>query len=87
MEEVKEEKMYVLVAPDGSWQAMTLAPDFQSVVAIIRILHSKGIGKSFHELVKVSGYQILPVLVSIKQNGSQDEGFASAKDDFFTPKK
>lgn len=78
-QELIEEEMYVLVAPDGSWQAMTLAPDFVTCVAQIRLMHQHGIGKSFHELVKVKGFRILPVKVSMIQNGTEDEGFQKAK--------
>lgn len=79
LEEVKEEEMYVLVAPDGSWQAMTLAPSFEECVAVLKLLHSKGLSKSFHELCKVKGFKILPVVVSIKQMGDEEAGFQWAK--------
>lgn len=78
-EEVKEQEMYILVAPDGSWQGMTLAPDFETCVAVIKMMHSKGFGKSFHELVKIKGFQILPVIVSMKQMGDEESGFQWAK--------
>jgi hypothetical protein len=79
MQDFKDEEMYVLVAPDGNWQAMTLAPDFASCVGQIRLLHKYGIGESFHELVKVKGFEILPVKVTIVQNGTAEEGFQKAK--------
>jgi hypothetical protein len=78
-EEVIEEQMHVLVAPDGTWQAMTLAPDFQTCVAQMKILHKAKMCESFHELVKVRGFEIIPVKVTMKQNGSAEEGFQRAK--------
>lgn len=77
--EVKEEEMYVLVAPDGSWQGMTLAPDFATCIAMIKLMHSKGLSKSYHDLCKVNGFQILPVIVSMKQMGDEKSGFQWAK--------
>ena len=79
LEEVKDEEMYVLVAPDGSWQGMTLAPDFATCLAMVKMLHSKGLGQSYHELCKVKGFQILPVIVSMKQMGDEEAGFQWAK--------
>jgi hypothetical protein len=58
---------------------MTLAPDFQSCVAAIKMLHKAGISESFHELVRVQGFEILPVRLSMKQNGSAEEGFQKVK--------
>lgn len=75
IDELKNEEMYALFAPDGSWQAMTLAPDFAHCVAIIKLLHSKGLGESFHELCKLNGFKILPVKVSITQNGDENKPF------------
>lgn len=77
--EVQNEEMYVLVAPDGNWQAMTLAPDFATCVAQMKMLHKCKMAESFHELVKVRGFEILPVKVSMKQSGTEEEGFQKAK--------
>ena len=79
MQEFINEEMYVLVAPDGIWQAMTLAPDFASCVAQIKMLHKAKLAESFHELVMVKGFEILPVKVTIMQNGTAEEGFQKAK--------
>lgn len=78
-EEVKDEEMYVLVAPDGMWQGMTLSPDFETCLAVVKMLHKAGLSESFHELCKVKGFQILPVLVSMKQMGDEESGFQWAK--------
>lgn len=78
-EEFIDEEMYVLVAPDGSWQAMTLAPDFATCIAQMKMLHKCKMAESFHELVKVRGFEILPVKVTMKRNGTAEEGFQRAK--------
>ncbi len=77
--EFHDEEMYVLVSPDGNWQAMTLAPDFATCVAQMRMLHKAKMCESFHELVKVRGFEILPVKVTVKENGTAEEGFKKAK--------
>ncbi len=79
LQEFIDEEMYALVAPDGSWQAMTLAPDFATCVAQIKMLHKCKMAESFHELVKVRGFEILPVKITMKQNGTAEEGFQKAK--------
>lgn len=79
LEETIDEEFYVLVAPDGSWQAMTLAPDYASCVATIKMLHKAKMGQSYHELVMERGFDILPVRVTIKQNGTAEQGFQKAK--------
>lgn len=78
--ETKEEEMCVLVAPDGSWQGMTLSPDYASCVAMIRMLHKAGMSESYHELVKVRGFEIMPVKVTVIQNGTAEEAFRKIKD-------
>lgn len=64
---------------EQQWQAMTLAPDFASCVAQIKMLHKAKLAESFHELVMVKGFEILPVKVTIMQNGTAEEGFQKAK--------
>jgi hypothetical protein len=79
LQEVKEEEMYVLVAPDGNWQPMTLAPTFEMCVAVIKMLYKARMSESFHELVKVKGFVILPITVTVKQMGDEEAGFQWAK--------
>lgn len=74
VEEVKDEEMYCLFTPDGFWQPSTLAPDFAFCLAFIKMLHKKGIGKSFHQLT-LEGCKIMPVKVSIVQNGDENKPF------------
>lgn len=77
--EMYNEEMYVLVAPDGSQQAMTLSTDYATCISTIKMLHKSGIGLSYHELVKIKGFEILPVKVTMLQNGSAEEAFQKAK--------
>lgn len=79
LQESHEQGMCVLVAPDGSWQGMTLSPDYASCVAIIRMLHKAGMSESYHELVKVRGFEIMPVKVTVIQNGTAEEAFRKIK--------
>ena len=67
---MQNEEMYVMVAPDGSPQFATLAPDFAMCIAMIKLLHRKGISKSYHEMVVAGEYKILPVKVSLVANGT-----------------
>lgn len=79
IEELKNEEMYCLFASDGSSQLATLAPTFPMCVAMIKMLHKTGLSQSFHELVNVKGWEILPVYVSIRANGTAEQGFERAK--------
>ena len=72
---VNNEQYYVLVAPDGSWQGMTLAPDFPTCVAVIKMLHKKGMSESFHELCVVRKFKILPVRITMVQDGDENTPF------------
>lgn len=81
IEEMQNEEMYVLVAPDGSCQLSTLAPDFPMCIAMVKLLHQKGISKSYHEMVVMGEYEIMPVKVTIVANGTAEEGFQKAKRD------
>ena len=78
MENVISEEMYVLVAPDGAWQPMTLAHDFPTCMAQIKLLHKSGMSKSAHELM-LKGFEVLPVRVTAIQDGTVEEGFQRAK--------
>lgn len=78
IEELIEEEMYVLVAPDGSTQISTLAPDFAMCVAFTTMLGKEGISEPLHEMLE-KGFTIMPVKVTIKANGTEDEGFQKAK--------
>jgi len=45
----------------------------------MKMLHKCKMAESFHELVKVRGFEIMPVKVTVKQNGTAEEGFQKAK--------
>lgn len=75
IQEIHNEEWYALFAPDGSFQALTLAPDFPTCVAAIRMLHKAGMGKSYHELCKERDFKILPILISVVQNGDENKPF------------
>lgn len=78
LEELKEKEMYILCAPDGSAQLSTLAPEFAMCIGFAEMLASAGISKPVAEMFK-EGYEVLPVKVSITQNGTAEEGFQRAK--------
>lgn len=67
--------MYCLFAPDGEFQGLTLSPDFATCVASIRMLHKAGLGQSYHQL-KLKGFVILPVKITMKQDGDENKPFA-----------
>jgi hypothetical protein len=77
IQEVTAEPMYALFAPDGNWQAMSLAPDFASCVAVIRMLHKAKLSKSFHEL-SMKGYKVLPVQVTLVVTGDENTAFTKS---------
>jgi hypothetical protein len=74
---VQDEQFYALFATDGSFQSMTLSPDFPTCVSLIKLLHKKGMSHSLHELLNVRRYKILPVKVTIVQNGDENKPFKS----------
>jgi hypothetical protein len=78
LEELKEEEMYVLVAPDGTPQLSTLAPDYAQCLGFCQFLASKKIGQPPAVLFK-QGYEILMVKVSIAQMGDAEAAFNAAK--------
>lgn len=66
IDEVNNQEMYALFAPDGTWQAMTLAVDLPHCIAAVKMLNKAGLCKSFHQL-SLAGFKVLPVIVSMKQ--------------------
>jgi hypothetical protein len=73
LQESHEQDMCVLVAPDGSWQAMTLSPDYASCLAMIRMMHKAGMIQSYHDLVKMKGFEIIPVKVTVIDSRPEEE--------------
>jgi hypothetical protein len=78
IEELENEKMCALFAPDGSFQAMTLAPDFPSCVAQIKMLHGSRMCQSYHKL-SLEGFKILPVKITMIQDGTEEDLFNETK--------
>jgi hypothetical protein len=75
IEELNEEEMYCLFAPDGTWQPMTLAHDFPTCMAVIKLLHKAGLSKSFHELAVLKGFKVMPIKITMVQNGDENKPF------------
>lgn len=78
LDELKNEEMYCLVAPDGSAQISTLASEFAMCLGMAELMASKGLGQPVAEMFS-KGFTVLPVMVTILQNGTADEGFKKAK--------
>lgn len=77
-EELQNEEMYVMVAPDGSIQVTTLAPDFAMCTAMVHMLHKSGMSKSLQSMLQ-NGFKVMPVKVTITQNGDEDKAFQKSK--------
>lgn len=75
IEEINQQEMWVLCAPDGSAQLPTLAPSPAACIGIVKMLHKAKMGRSCHELCVLSGFSILPVKLSLFRNGDGNEVF------------
>jgi len=78
LDELKEEEIYVLVAPDGTAQLSTLAPDYAQCLGFCQFLASKNVCQHPAKLFK-QGYEILMVKVSMSQMGDAEAAFLAAK--------
>jgi hypothetical protein len=78
LDELQNEEMYCFVAPDGSAQLTTLCPDFTMCIGMAGLMARSGIGKTAAEMF-AEGYSILPVKVTMIQNGTAEDGFQAAK--------
>jgi hypothetical protein len=78
IEELHNEEMYALCAPDGSVQLGTLAPEFTLCMAIMSLMEAAGLAEPVGKLFE-QGYHIMPVKVSIIQNGDEHDAFARGK--------
>ena len=63
---IENEEFYVWVAPDGTAQLATLSSDEASCIAIARVYHMHGFGRSPHEM-RIKGFKIVKVLLTLKQ--------------------
>lgn len=66
IEEINDDTMYVLIAPDGVIQLSTLAPDEAMCIAVINLWADSGYGKTYQKMVEM-GFKILPVVVTVKK--------------------
>lgn len=78
LQQIKDEEFYVLVSDDGNPQLFSLAPNFETCIAIVEMLASKSISKPLNILFE-EGYEILPIKLNITANGTAEEGFQKAK--------
>jgi hypothetical protein len=78
MEEMKDEEMYVLVAPDGTPQVSTLAPDYAMCLAMIRMFALSGMGASLEKLFG-QGYHVLCVKITMTQVGDEHSAFDQSR--------
>lgn len=79
--EFKDEPMYALFAPDGICQVSTLAPDYAMCLAVIKMHHKAGLSESYFSL-STKGFKILPLKMTITENGTEERGFQKAKAEF-----
>jgi hypothetical protein len=75
---IANETYYCLFAPDGTWQPSTLADDYATCLAFIRLLHKSKMSKSFFELTR-AGFQVLPVSLSMTPTGTAEDSFQAGK--------
>lgn len=78
MQEFNGEEMYCLVAPDGIPQLATLCPDYASCIGFIQFMADRGMSKIFSEMLD-AGFEILPVKLTITQNGTAQDAFEKGK--------
>lgn len=78
LDELKDEEMYVMVAPDGSAQLSTLAPDYAMCLGFCQLMAQSKIGEHPAKLFK-KGFEILRVKVSMTQLGDAEAAFQAAK--------
>lgn len=78
MQEINNEEMFCLVAPDGTAQLSTICPDYAGCVGWVNFLSLVGMSKGLDEMIN-EGFQILPVKLSIIQNGTEKDAFEKGK--------
>lgn len=64
IEPIINEEFYVWVAPDGTMQLTLMATDLPTCLAIAKLWHKAGLGKSPHEM-RMNGFTIEKVRVTI----------------------
>ena len=81
LEELKDEEMYVLVAPDGTAQLSTMASEYAMCLGFCELMAQKKICESPAVLFK-KGFEILRVKVNMSQMGDAEAAFQAAKKKF-----
>lgn len=79
MQEIQNDEMCCLVAPDGTPQLSTLAPDFATCVGFCEAMAYYGLSKHPAELFEL-GFVVLPVKLTITQNGDENDAFQKQKE-------
>lgn len=64
IDELIKEKMYALIAPDGSIQIATLSPDFETCLGFIEIMNDSGVGLPYNQMI-AKGFDVKMVTVTI----------------------
>jgi hypothetical protein len=72
VEEMNQLSMFAFIAPDGVVQTATMAYDMAGSYAITKVLAKGGLGQSPASLFR-QGFRIVPITVTIHQNGPIDE--------------
>lgn len=80
LEELKDERMFCLVAPDGFPQVTTLSPDYATCIGMAQLMAKAGLGQSVEKMFK-AGFEILPVDITMVQAGNAEEAFQQAKNE------
>lgn len=78
IEEINNEQWVALFAPDGSFQAGTLTPDFATCLGQINLMHLNKMGQSYNRL-SIKGFKILPVRLTMIQDGTAEDAFQRGK--------
>jgi hypothetical protein len=78
LEEIKDEEFYALIAPDGTPQLVSIAPDLETCIAMCELLSKFGMSRPLAILFE-ENYKVLPIKLSILSNGAAEEGFQKAK--------
>lgn len=74
-QELIDEELYCLIAPDGTPQFTVCAPDYAMCVAVAELFYDVGISQSVSDLI-AQGYSIAPIKMSITLNGNPSSLFS-----------
>lgn len=77
IEELKNEDAFALFAPDGSIQCMTIAFDYATCSAVLKMLEKAKMMDSPAKLFQ-RGFKIMPIKISIIPNGDEKSGYQKA---------